>query len=275
MSLVCARTGFAYVEGPITGYRVAKPVHGPVNPRERKGSSTILSPLTHPKVSSIPSIGMPMTAHRADRSQWSRFDTPGKTIYLAEDRWTAYAETLSVGSVRRGHHSAIDKAAKQFGLPYDEALQLINSDFDANGWLRPGRLPDRWRTDRRMYRLRVEGSRRWVDMGAPETIAALNEQLQYVVAFDTRLTHIDQGSILGTDREVTTYLAEWIKKQRLDDDSYAAGVMVPSKYGSMTCWAHWLPHPGPGPAVTELAAETIEATDPNLQDVLTSYGLNT
>lgn len=272
MSLVCARTGYAYVEGPIVGYRIAKPVHGPANPQDRRGGSRIQSPIPHPMASRFP--GMTVSVRSVDRSQWSRFDAPGKTIYLAEDRWTAYAETLSVGSVRREHRSAISKAAQQFGISYDDALQLINDDFDAHGWPRPGRLPDRWRTDRKMYRLRVEETRRWVDVSAPETIAALNGQLKDVVATDPSLTHIDQGAILGTDREVTTYLAEWIKNQRLDDGSFPAGVMSPSKYGSKRCWAHWLDHPGPGPLVTELAAETIEATDPDLQRVLSSYGLS-
>ena len=114
-----------------------------------------------------------------------------------------------------------------------------------------------------------------MDVSAPETIAALNDQLKEVVATDQRLTHIDQGALLGTDREVTTYLAEWIKNQQLDDGSHPAGVMAPSKYGSKRCWAHWLNEPGPGSAVTELTAETIDADDRDLQNVINSYGLGT
>ncbi|MDQ0277421.1 hypothetical protein QO003_001724 [Arthrobacter silviterrae] len=68
---VCATTGLAYLDGPVTGYRIAKSSYGPLSP-------------------------LPRAAGSADRSSWSPFDTPGSTVYLAGDMRTAYAETLAM-----------------------------------------------------------------------------------------------------------------------------------------------------------------------------------
>ena len=60
---ICGKTGLALVDGPDSAYRVAKESYGPLNPQERG----LLSD---------------------DRSLWYRFDTPGRTIYAAEQRKT-------------------------------------------------------------------------------------------------------------------------------------------------------------------------------------------
>ena len=98
MTGVCFSTGLAYVEGPITGYRIAKSSYGPLNP-------------------------LPRSAGTTDRSPWSRFDTPGSTVYLAGDRRTAYAETLAMARVGKDFRDAVAFAARQFGLSVEAAAR--------------------------------------------------------------------------------------------------------------------------------------------------------
>ncbi|GEO90715.1 hypothetical protein KFL01_00210 [Kocuria flava] len=66
MSGVCTRTGLARVDGPVNGFRIAKTSYGPLNPPVRPEAIV-------------------------DRSDSSRFDTPGSTVYLSGDAATAYA----------------------------------------------------------------------------------------------------------------------------------------------------------------------------------------
>lgn len=79
---VCPVTGFALVEGLMTGYRVAKKEYGPVSPLPRDAAAT-------PRV----------------RATWGRFDVPGKTIYAAADTATAIIKSLAWAA--QNHHHAM------------------------------------------------------------------------------------------------------------------------------------------------------------------------
>lgn len=70
---LCAQTGLSIIEGPVIMYRVsvARPGRGPLNPKERPADPVV------------------------DRRDWSRFDTPGLTIYGADLRVTAFTESLA------------------------------------------------------------------------------------------------------------------------------------------------------------------------------------
>jgi hypothetical protein len=93
MSGLCTRTGLAYVEGPVTGFRIAKTSYGP------------LKLLARPEAA-------------ADHSGWSRFDTAGSTIYLAGDAGTAYAETLAMARMSRKYRSAIKLDNRDLSSPW-------------------------------------------------------------------------------------------------------------------------------------------------------------
>ena len=124
MTRVCSATGLAFVDGPVDGYRIAKSSYGPLNPLARTPSSP-------------------------DRSSWSRFDTPGSTVYLAGDRRTAYAETLAVARVANDFRNAIAFAAEQFDVTVEEASKMVQDDWTRNGNMVPGWLPASWRDLRR------------------------------------------------------------------------------------------------------------------------------
>ena len=197
---ICTRTGLALLDTRLTGYRIAKSSYGPLSPRPRPDS---------------PGIG---------RSGWSRFDTPGTTIYLASDRRTAYKETLSPTGVASRFRSAVVFAAERFDLPEEEALKLIEEDWVRNGNMVPGWLPASWRDGRLMYQLCINSPDPWVDLTAAESVAALNRFLGPVFEERLAITAITLGTLTGENREATTLIAEWIREQLLDDSSYPAGV---------------------------------------------------
>lgn len=252
MSDVCAKTGLAYVHGPVLGYRLAKTSYGPINPPERPDGAI-------------------------DRARWSRFDTPGSTIYLADDAATAYAETLAMARTSRQYRDAISYVADFFSISREEAQQQVNDDWAANNNMVPGWLPRTWRDSRLLYVLQVEEPVRWIDLTAAETIAALNIYLGADLEASTGVQEITLGTLTGDNRQATTLIAEWIREQVLDDGSYAAGVRAHSKYGGGVCWAYWLRRRDDGlgdDAVSVVDESAIELPNPDLQRVLARYGIN-
>lgn len=69
----CTLTGLSIIEGPVAMYRVSvcRSGRGPLNPKERPADPAV------------------------DRRDWNRFDTPGLTIYGADQRVTAFTESLA------------------------------------------------------------------------------------------------------------------------------------------------------------------------------------
>lgn len=215
----CHKTGLALVDGPAVAYRVAKESYGPLNPQERG----LLSD---------------------DRSTWYRFDTPGRTIYAAEDEKTAFLEALSWARMTASHVAYLEKTAAFFGVPVETIRQEVEEQWHANGHMAPGWIPANWRDGRLLFELTF-GSGQWVDIAHADTLHALNgalSSLLYEVDVDETLT---LSEVTSGRREVTTVLAAWIKDQVLDDGSYPMGIRFPSKHGAVGagagfCWAFWL-----------------------------------
>lgn len=251
MTGVCGSTGLAYVTGPVRGYRIAKSSYGPLNP-------------------------LPRSSGTIDRSSWSRFDTPGSTVYLAGDRRTAYAETLAMARVGKDFRDAVAFAAGQFGITVETARKMIQDDWTRNGNMVPGWLPANWRDGRLMYTLQIPSPTRWIDLTAAESIAALNRHLGQQLDDAFGIGTITLGTLAGENRSATTAMAEWLREQVLDDGNYAAGVRAHSKYGGGLCWAYWLRRQddrlGPDPVLIEAETE-IHRDDADLNYVLSLYGL--
>ncbi|KRF08969.1 hypothetical protein ASH00_04655 [Arthrobacter sp. Soil782] len=138
-------------EHPVSAFRVAKESYGPLNPQERG----LLS---------------------GDRSTWYRFDTPGRTIYTAEDPTTVFLEALSWPRMTASHDAYPRKAAAFFGEPVETIRQEVEEPWRANGHMIPGCIPANWRDGRLLYSLQFE-ARPWVDIAHSETFAALNGAL--------------------------------------------------------------------------------------------------
>lgn len=210
-----------------------------------------------------------------DRSSWSRFDTPGRTIYLADTARTDLRETLAPSRVGPEFSSAVKFAAEQFGIPVEQAQEEIREEWVRNGNMLPGWLPASWRDGRLIYQLQVEGPQRWVDMTDSATIAALDQAMQPFLRRPNAEPAVTLGVLAGERRSETTFIAHWIRRQILDDGNYPTGVRFHSKFGGGVCWAYWMHRTDGGlgqDPIREISSHPIELDDPDLGYVLEEYG---
>lgn len=98
---------------------VSKPGRGPLKPIERPADPAV------------------------DRKDWNRFDTPGLTIYGADQRATAFTESLAYKSPAASGYTALADEAAFLGVSISE----LQDDLRRNGISVDGMDPD-WRLDR-------------------------------------------------------------------------------------------------------------------------------
>lgn len=178
--------------------------------------------------------------------------------------------------VGKEFRDAVVFAARQFGLPVEDARKMIQDDWTRNGNMVPGWLPANWRDGPLMYTLRISEPIRWVDLTAAESMAALNRNVGQQLDEAFGISAVTLATLTGEDRGATTAIAEWLREQVLDDGNYAAGVRAHSKYGGGICWAYWLRRQddrlGTDPVQVEAEAE-IHRNDADLNHVLLLYEL--
>ncbi|MFZ4892853.1 hypothetical protein ACL9RL_00225 [Plantibacter sp. Mn2098] len=253
----CAATGLVLFDGPVVAHRVARESYGPLRPLMRPDEDA--------------------------RDAWSRFDTPGRTIYAAADSSTAYAEALAwarqdIANERR----ELSKTAAHFGLSIEDLWADIWDEWHANESMAPGWLPAVWRGGRRRYEVRF-GRGPWVDIDHSETLrvisGVLREELETRWGVCGGLTLAD---VKSERRGVTTRIAEWLRETvTLDDGSQPLGVRFSSKLGRFgdgegTCWAYWMRQSDAGLQETGVTADSgsdIEADDPAFGAALRLHGI--
>lgn len=252
MRRICTTTGLAVLETPLRGFRIAKSSYGPTSPLQRPA----------------------LAADSPARNNWSRFDTPGSTIYLADTRRTAYLETLTPIRIGSQFRSAVAYMATIFGVSSAQARQMVETDWAHNGNMVPGWLPAIWREGRLMYQLEVPAPAQWIDLTAAESLATLNKEIGSLLeALGESETTL--GTLTGNNRLATTAIAEWIRQQTLDDGTNPDGIKFHSKYGGGTCHAYWLRRHDLGLAgdgVRRISEQEIQADDAELTSVLKMYG---
>src|SRR4051812_42224514 len=147
---------------------VARAGRGPLNPKARPADPGI------------------------DRRDWSRFDTPGLTIYGADRRETAFTESLAFKAPSARDYASLAEVARDQGIELDELLAELRSA----GLQVDGMDPD-WRLSREIYRLEFPGLP-WVDLTHPDTVLAIKAS---GIAAADRLTVSD---LTGDERALTT-----------------------------------------------------------------------
>lgn len=236
----CTLTGLSIIEGPVSMYRVAVcwPDRGPLNPKERRDDRL------------------------EDRKDWNRFDTPGLTIYGADQRVTAFTESLAYKAPSARNYAGLAEEARYLGISLFELLdELRRAGLPVDGM-----DPD-WRLDREIYRLSFP-SLPWVDLTHPDTLIAIKGS---GTAGADRMTMAD---LTGDDRAITTSVAQWIRGQLLDNGGTAAGLRYPSKFGFSDgdyCYAGFLAAPDTG--CTSTGVE-FSVSDPDLAEAVRRTGVH-
>ncbi|MFJ3395373.1 hypothetical protein [Leifsonia aquatica] len=205
------------------------------------------------------------------RQEWGRFDTIGRTYYVAETAECAYAEVLSQFKRKAGGDDPLAPIAAVLDLTVDQLLIQIAEEWGEEDYRGVGAIPASWWADRRMYQVALEGNGWLVDVAHPASISALES----AEGGDVSRFLANQGipalnvSVLTSDnRLVTTMLAEIMRDAELDDGSTPRGVHFGSKHGGAWCRAIWLPYQDEmPPGLTIRDAAPITGNDPALTAV--------
>lgn len=251
MTRVCSATGVALVAGPVAGFRIAQDTYGPLSPPPRTSGST-------------------------PRDDWSRWDIPGSTVYVAEDQSTAFRECLAWARMTGNHQRKLGKLAALFGITPEEVMREINADFVRLGHMQPGHLPFSWRDERLIHEITVpETAGSWVDIEHHATLDSLSLSVGSLLSDYTGREEVDKGIIYSADREVTTRIAEHLHDLILDDGSQLAGVRFRSRVSDGLCWAFWMRRASYGLTDPIFADNGVPIPDghPVLKEVTSTWGI--
>lgn len=200
-----------------------------------------------------------------------RWDTIGSTLYLADSPQTAFAEVLAPLRINR---ERLRLAAERSGYTdvdtyANEILhQAVENDVD-----RPWAISCRWQFARSIYQLTLPSNGWWVRIDHPDTLLAAQEAGRTTPGLTT---DIWSGDIEGSERAVTTLIAEYIRGVVLDDGSRPLGIEYRSRTLIGRCYAWWdrrgddgLP---PGADDPRLEHSTNVDT-PALREIAATFGL--
>jgi len=188
---ICATTGLALSESQSQRvYRLAKPSYGPLNPQKR-----------------------PLTSH-AERGSWNRFDLPGhQTIYTASTADGAYGELLGPLKVnQRGTYAAskyLDNAE------CEDLYTQISKEWVEADKLPVGRVDIHWLYEYRIYEIELPKNGWFVEIEHSRSLTYLTKHLPLSL-YESGLVSVTLGEIHGSDRNVTTALAEAVGKTTLN-----------------------------------------------------------
>lgn len=235
-SYTCPATGLRIIHAGLSGYRIATREWGPLNPRPR------------------------YAAPGATRSDWSRYDVPGTTIYLAETEQIAFAEMLAPYARLLGSNDSLRKDAHSLGMTIEDFIAEVSREWDEQAFMQQGHLPGSWRTRRLLYRAETRTSGPWVDIEHPDSIAAIRHHLGHTLHRDAALTTLTVANLRSDNREVTTRIASWVNHQVLNDGTTPWGIVFGSKHGGGQCFAYWPRANDPAEKI-EITARTLIAAD--------------
>lgn len=202
-----------------------------------------------------------------DPAGWSRYDTPGSTVYISDNDEIALAEVLSGYALKLGMKHPMQKDADFMGMPLDDYVKGINDDW--GNQVKLGCLAKHWRDRRNIYGLTLKVGGWWVDVEHPDSIAAVGAAIGERLSDDLGITQLTLGVLHGENRAATTMAATWVREQVLEDGSYPLGIRFRSKHGGGYCWAYWLRRRDAG--LDEVAMESDDGMQihANNQDLLT------
>lgn len=232
----------------VSGVRVATTNRGPLDPFQRLAGE--------------------------DPVDWNRYDTPGSTVYLADNPEIAFSEILSSYALKLGQDHPMQKDADFMGMSLQDYVQAIEVEWGNN--IKPGCLPAHWRDRRNTYELRLQAGGWWVDVEHPDSIAAIGSALGERLHDELGLELLTWGVLHGEERAPTTMIASWVRGLVLDDGSQPLGITFQSKHGGGRCWAYWLRRRDDGLpeiAMHMVSQNPVPVQDPALLAVAKRFGI--
>ncbi|ADG75031.1 conserved hypothetical protein [Cellulomonas flavigena DSM 20109] len=231
--LTCQQTGLSLVRsnGPCA-YRIAVTSRGPLHVFERS--------VTPSGWVEYNPQGDDVVVPWGENPAWSRWDTPGRTLYAAANREAAFAEVLQHHRQSIDHAHIAEMSSNFPGVEGQQYLNAVEEELEAICSMKIGCVPSSWRDARLIYSLKLPGNGWWVDVEHPDTLAVLNDAVKLRLAQVGISQPIDRGLVLGGARRATATIALYLRELVLFDGSLPLGVQWESKLGYGTNWAVWL-----------------------------------
>ena len=198
------------------------------------------------------SVPQPRAHDLRSKRAGNRFDIPGVgVIYFATKLEACFGETLA--RLR----------------PKPDLAALVQDEWAAASYLRPGFVPRSWRLRRTAIKVKVEGRHPFLDVTTAPTCQVLRSELARGLAA-LGYDDLDLGLIEGPDRRVTRLIAEWAYLQEDTDGDYLfAGIRYTSRLNhDWHCWAVF-----PDVELEQLEARPVEHEAPELLVIAELFGL--
>jgi hypothetical protein len=218
---VCTSTGLNLVASSGQNiFRVARTQYGPANPPP-------CIPGEHPVQS------------------WSRWDTPGRTVYGCSTATGAFVEVLEY---IRPDPPTTPLTELFDDVDADDAATLaeqIARELPTHGAMPYRSISQGWRQVRSLYELGLPHTGWFVDVTGAESISAISEQLGPTLRAECNIEQLTLSELTSSSEEfkrLTTGIATWIRDTIvLDDGQRPHGIFYPSKWGStLNNYAMWL-----------------------------------
>lgn len=219
---ICASTGLNIVASSGQSiFRVARTQYGPLNPPPRV-------PGHHPV------------------EGWSRWDTPGRTIYGCTSAAGAFVEVLEY--IRPDPpQTPLTELFDDVGPGDAETLaEQIARELPAHGAMLYRSIPKGWREVRSLYELQLPYSGWFVDITGAESISVLSAQLGSTLLAECEIEQLTVSELTSSSedlKKLTTGIADWIRERIvLFDGERPHGIFYPSKWGTTLGdnYAMWL-----------------------------------
>src|SRR5690625_898547 len=201
-------------------FRVAKTQYGPVNPPARV-------PGEHPV------------------KDWSRWDTPGRTVYGCSTPMGAFVEVLEYITPDPPTTPMTELCEDVAADDADTLADQIASELPANGAMAYRSISQGWRELRSLYELRLPASGWFVDIAGANSISVVSEELGPTLLAECGIEPLTLSELTGSSADLkplTTGIATWVRDSvHLEGGHRPHGVVYPSKWGrTLDNWAMWL-----------------------------------
>jgi len=236
----------------LAGYRIAAGSYGALNPQKR--DYFFLDDVGH----------------------WNRYDTHGRTLYIAQERKGAFTECLYSYRLGLESRSAIQFIAERFGLGFEAARDLHAEEMSYLGHEEPGMMPASWRDGRRLYRIESTNELTWLDLNTSHSLDYIEQAMGPEIHKTCGLMDLDLSQLLGSNRLLTTLVAGRLRDLQLVDGGFADGIRFISKHGAGVCCAFWMRRTDDdldNELLTSGTGVSITADDPDLFDVSRRFGI--
>lgn len=180
-------------------------------------------------------LNPPVRPEGSDPSGWSRWDTPGRTVYGGSTPVGAFVEVLE--------YILPDPPATPLSELFDDVEQgeaatlaeQIARELPGHGAMPYRSIPRGWRTARSLYEMLLPEVGWFVDVTGAESISVIDRELRPLLV-QCGVEQLTLSELMATSDEMkplTTGIATWVRREVvLHDGSIPHGIVYPSSGGA-------------------------------------------